>query len=371
MEKIIEKNNCTGCSACSNVCPKKAISMKISADGFLYPFIDDSKCIKCGLCEKKCPLNFKKNKSNNHCYVAYNKTINRLTEGCSSGGIFEIIANKVLDSGGVVIGALFENNELIHKAIYEKKELNKLKGSKYLQSDLKDIHSFIKNNVENKKILFVGTPCQVAGIKSICNHNNLITIDLFCHGVPSPKVFKKYIHDLELKYFKKIKSINFRDKKDGWENYFFTVEFKDGTTISEKHDSNVYMNLFLTDMILRKSCYNCNFKFGNKYSDITLGDFWGIKNVNEKMYQKNGVSAIIVNTGLGERIFDSIKDELFYEECDLDDIIGYNKSLICSPVKPQKREKLFKNIDKYNIYDLNHKYRKYSIITRIINKLFK
>lgn len=366
-----KRNMCTGCTACYTVCPKKAISMITDENGFKYPVIDEKKCVKCGLCEKVCPLNKNSNDSMNICYAAFNKNENDLLLGSSSGGIFELIANKFLENNGIVIGAAFENNTLIHKAVIKIDDLEQLKGSKYVQSDLNDIFSFIKNNISSNKILFIGTPCQVAGLKSICKNDNLFTIDLFCHGVPSPLLFSKYIQDLELKYFKKIEKINFRDKKDGWQDYYTSIWFDDGTSVSESHNDNVYMNLFLTDMDLRESCYNCKFKLGNKYSDLTLGDYWGIQNVNSKMFNKNGVSAVIINNVKGLDLFESIKNELKYEKSDVESIIKYNKSLIDSPLIPKNRDKLFRNINKYNIFELNSKFKNKSIFERLINKIIK
>ena len=200
MEEIVSKNKCTGCTACMNVCPKNAISMVTDKCGFKYPIIDEKKCIDCGLCKKTCPiLNKKNNLSINKCYAAYSKN-DEYSIHSSSGGIFPIIANYILDNNGIVIGAAFDKKmNLNHVAITKKKEIDKLRGSKYLQSDLGDIFKYVKENLKTKKILFVGTPCQIAGLKAYIknDYDNLICIDLICHGVPSPKLFQKYIKELE------------------------------------------------------------------------------------------------------------------------------------------------------------------------------
>ena len=321
MKSVIIDSKCTGCTTCINSCPKKAISFIEKNDGFKYPRIDENKCINCGICRKICPvLNTQKNESINKCYVAYNNNKEDRINA-SSGSIFSIIANYILDNGGIVVGAAFDkNNYLKHIAIEKKKDLQLLKKSKYIQSDLDHIFTYIKENIKKRKILFVGTPCQVAGIKRfIKNDNNLITIDLFCHGVPSPKLFKKYIRELEEENNDKLINYDFRDKSTGWDTYSNRAKFKNKEIITSKNQ-NEYMKLFLSDVALRESCYNCNFKLGNKYSDITLGDFWGIKRNYPEMYNKEGVSAVIINTKIGEVIFDIIKNQITYKDCKLEEI---------------------------------------------------
>lgn len=373
MEQIIDRNKCTGCTACMNICPKGAISFKEEYDGFKYPVIDQDKCIDCGLCKRTCPvLNTKSNDSLNNCYVGYNKDSNERLNA-SSGSLFSTIANYILDNNGIVVGAAFDkDNNLKHIAIDKKEDLNPLRKSKYIQSDLDYIFSYIKEQLKNKKVLFVGTPCQVAGIKSfIKNNDNLITIDLFCHGVPSHKLFEKYIKELEEKNNDKLVHYDFRDNSTGWDTYSNRAVFrkKDIKTISV---NNEYMKLFLSDIALRESCYNCNFKLCNKHSDITLGDFWGVKDKYPEMYNKEGVSAIIVNTELGNQVFNSIKNSIEYKECNLQDIISGNPSLQSSSVHPKNREMFFKDLNNYNIDYLCNKYiKKASLFRRLKNKIKK
>ena len=370
MEEIVSKNKCTGCTACKNICPKNAISMKVGYDGFLYPEIDQSKCINCGLCKKTCPvINTKSNESINKCYVGYAKDED-IRFNSSSGGIFTLLANYVLDNNGIVIGAAFdENNKLNHIAITNKEGLEKLRGSKYLQSGLNEIFSFVKDTVKTNKVLFVGTPCQVAGLKAFIknDYNNLICVDIICHGTPSPKLFDKYVKELESKNGKLL-NYNFRDNSTGWDSYSNTMKYED-KKVSERNNENKYMRLFLSNIALRQSCYNCNFKLGNKYSDITLGDFWGVKNYYPEMYNDKGVSCIIINTKLGTELFDNIKNICEYKECKLEEIVLGNPS-IKEPCKlPQKREEFFSEIDNYSINDLTNKYvKKSSIIKRIYRK---
>lgn len=371
MEEIVSKKMCTGCTACVNICPRKAIIMKVDSDGFKYPVIDQEKCINCGLCEKTCPvINTKSKDSLNICYVAYNKSfIERMNS--SSGSIFSLIANYILNNRGIVIGAAFDNNNhLRHIAIDKKEDLNPLRKSKYLQSDLNDIFKYIKDQTKTRRVLFVGTPCQVAGLKAFMkNNDNLITIDLCCHGVPSPKLFSKFVKELENKYNDKLINYDFRDNESGWDSYSNTFEFINNK-ISERNKENNYMRLFLANVALRESCYNCNFKLGNKYSDITLGDYWGIKNYYPEMYNKEGVSAIIINTENGKQIFNSICSDINYKKCTIDEITNGNPCLIESVKRPVNRDKFFNDIEKKSTNELVKKYiPKVSLLRRVKNKI--
>ena len=371
MEEIVDKKLCTGCTACMNNCPKGAISFKEGKDGFKYPVIDQDKCIDCGLCKRTCPvLNTKENESINKCYVGYNKDSNERLNA-SSGSVFSLIANYILDNNGIVVGAAFDdNNHLKHIAVEKKEDLNPLRKSKYLQSDLDNIFKYIKEQIKTKKVLFVGTPCQVAGIKAfIKKSDNLITIDLFCHGAPSPKLFEKYVKELEKINNDKLINYDFRDSSTGWDTYSNRATFKNREVVTDRK-KNEYMKLFLSDIALRESCFNCNFKLGNKYSDITLGDFWGIKNHYPEMYNKEGVSAIIINTELGKEIFNNIKDNIEYKECELDKIISGNPSLIHSSKRPEKRDIFFDELEETSIEILTKKYeKKVSLKRKIINKI--
>ena len=373
MKKILEKSKCTGCTACVSICPTQAITMKTDKTGFKYPVINQTKCIDCGLCKKTCPvINTESNSALNICYGAYCKDEKYLSNS-SSGGIFPLIADMILKENGIVIGAAFtENNELKHIAVSSETDLIKLKGSKYLQSDLHDIFTFIRKNVSNKKILFVGTPCQVAGLKRIVKNNqNLLCIDLICHGVPSPKLFAKYIKELETKYNDKLVMYDFRDKTTGWDTYSNTANFKTKKK-TELQIENKYMKLFLSNIALRESCFNCNFKLGNKYSDLTLGDYWGVQKYYPNMYNKNGVSAIIVNTDQGREIIDKIKSQLKYQECKLEEILEGNESLRLSSKKPLKWEKFFQEIDSLSIDKLSKKYiKRKSLIKKSLGKIKK
>lgn len=372
MEKIIDRTRCTGCTACAMICPKNAIIIQKDNEGFGYPIINQKKCIDCGLCKRTCPvLNTEKNAAINKCYVAYAKD-SKMSKGTSSGGIFSVIAKNVLENEGIVIGAAFnKNNELYHIAVNKNEDLDRLKGSKYLQSDLNNIFHYIKENINQKKILFVGVPCQVAGLKAFLqrDYKNLICIDLICHGVPSPKLFEKYLKELEELKKDKIVMYNFRDKSTGWDTYSNTIIFE-REKVKEPNTKNKYMRIFLSNAPLRESCFNCNFKLGNKYSDITLGDFWGVKKYYPEMYNKKGVSAVIINTENGTDIFEKIKDELEYKPCKIDEIINGNPSLTESARYYGKRLDFFRDLDKCSIRELEKKYvKKEKFIVKLKNRI--
>lgn len=371
MEKVLDRNRCMGCSACMNICPVGAISMIRDEEGFLHPEIDQSKCIKCGACKKTCPvINTHENETINECYACYSKD-DELKSKSSSGGIFGEVSNLVLENRGIVIGAAFdENNKLKHIAITKKEDLKLLQGSKYLQSDLKNMFKYIKENVNSKLILFVGTPCQVAGLKASLRQefDNLITMDIICHGVPSPKLFDNYVEYLESHEKEQLVNYNFRDKKTGWDTYSNTATFKSKKK-TQYANENDYMKLFLSDNALRKSCYNCNFKLGNKYSDITLGDFWGIKNVKAEMYDKKGVSAVVINTLKGKKMFEEITNNLVYEKCSINDIVKYNPSLKISSKRPIGRDTFFKDLDELSINALVKKYCHVKWINKVKTKI--
>ena len=374
MEKVLDKDKCTGCTACFNVCPKGAIEMIEDSDGFKYPVINQKKCINCGLCKKTCPvLNTENNLSINECYLAYNTDEKEILTS-SSGAIFPLLADYILKNDGIVIGAILNNAKLKHIAITKNKDLDKLKGSKYLQSDLGNIFTFIKERIKDKKILFVGTPCQVAGLKSFIKQDfdNLYCIDLVCHGVPTPKLFSKYIKELEDKNNSRLKNYNFRDKSTGWRTYSNAITFENKTIVKELASKNEFMNLFLSDNTLRESCYDCNFKLGNKYSDITLGDFWGVERFYPEINNSFGISAVIINTEKGKKIFNQIVDKIEYKHCKLEEITSGNTSLVKSALKTNKRKDFFRDLENKNINYLNKHYmKKISILSKIKNKLKK
>lgn len=298
---------CTGCGLCKAACPKQAISMKPKWFGFLYPSINEQ-CIHCNLCEKNCPIKDIKTQTVLDSYVGYTKDSIRLNE--SSGGVFSQVSKYVLSQNGIVFGAAFDKdwNVII---TYTETDITPMLGSKYVQADVKETYKECKEFLEQGRIvLYTGTPCQIYGLKGYLknDYDNLITIDIFCHGVPSPTIWQRYLKS----FGKEIISINFRDKRNSWETYNFTIKFKDGTEFTEPYNKNKYMMLFLENKILRKSCFYCDMRSNSK-ADISIGDAWGIQS---HLNDHKGLSDIIIHTEKGKKIIeilDIIKEKLSYD----------------------------------------------------------
>lgn len=309
---------CVGCSACYSACPTKAISMKMNTIGFLYPHIDDEKCISCQKCSNVCPvLQNKSKKSVDTPKIYYALADDKIREQASSGGIFPLIAQHFIKQNGIVCGALFnEKMELEHTCAFSQEELLPLYKSKYCQSHigniLKDIKTYLN---EGKKVLFCGTPCQVAGLQTyLCKeYDNLFTIDLFCHGVPSQKMLLDFIK--EKVKDKEIKGISFRNKSNGWKNsvYHIDVQLTDGTQ-EQIFENNYYIKGFLENLTLRPSCYQCKFNLFPRKGDLSIGDAWDSEWLPANRDRELGISLVSINSRKGGEIFDMIKTNLEYEK---------------------------------------------------------
>ena len=350
---VTSKSKCTGCMACFNCCPNGAIEIVENAEGFKYTRINEDKCIKCGLCKKICPINKKYNEQykNVEFYAAFNKNAEDRIKS-SSGGIMSLLAKNILQKQGIVYGATLEDKKVRHIRIDNIKDLPRIMGSKYLQSEIGDIYRKVKDDLEqNKQVLFTGTPCQIEGLKSYLNeeYDNLLCVSIICHGVPSPRIFEKYINEKEINEKKKIKNINFRDKKDGWHNYSIAYEYTNDKNVIP-FTSDTYMNAFLSNLILRESCYNCQMRFKNKNTaDMIIGDYWGIENVFPEMDDNKGISAVIINSEKGKELFEEIKSNIIHKLTNLEDIVKANPCLVDSTKYTKKREKFFDMIKKNEI----------------------
>ena len=305
---ISEKRDCCGCAACIQICPNQCISFKEDKHGFRYPEVNSSKCLDCKLCEKVCPvLNQRSPKAPIAVFAGINSD-DEIRSKSSSGGVFTSLAEYVIKSGGVVFGAGFDCDwEVEHIYIETENDLHKLRGSKYLQSRIGN--TFIKTREflnQGRTVLFSGTSCQIAGLKRYLRKEyiNLITVDVVCHGVPSPLVWREYLnfllqrHESVLK--EDIKTISFRDKVTGWKNYSITMTaFDDNVMFHETHNKNLVMRLFLANLSLRPSCFKCPAKQGKSHSDITLADYWGIERFHPEIDDDKGTSMLLVNTDKG------------------------------------------------------------------------
>ena len=358
MIKIIRKEQCCGCSACLHICPKRSISFIEDKEGFLYPQVDTSTCIDCGLCEKVCPvLNQDEERKPLQVYAAKH-TDDEIRMKSSSGGIFTLLAEHIIDKGGVVFGARFnENWEVVHDYTETKEGLAPFRGSKYVQSNIgnsyKQVEDFLKTG---REVMFTGTPCQVAGLKKYLrkDYANLLTVDFVCHGVPSPMVWRKYLEEeiarqgddansvlASSKVSPVVTGVNFRDKSTGWKKFSFVLNFSKASAegeqnivLSSVYTDNAYMNAFLSDLSLRPSCYVCPAKAGKSGADITIGDFWGIENAMRKVDDDKGVSLLIINSARDCQFSDLGCDVI---SVDLEAGIGSNLSYRYSVALPVNR----------------------------------
>ncbi len=346
---VCSKNKCTGCSACLNICPVNAIKFVENKEGFLYPEIDLDKCIHCNKCRNTCIALHPKLTSSKaeECY-AVKAISDEVRKTSSSGGVFHYLAMKILEDNGVVYGAELKNFKVEHIRITDEKDLIKIKGSKYAQSNLKNIFQQVQKDLkDNKKVLFSGTPCQIQGLKKYLLHDyeKLYTVSVICHGVMSNKVLQKRIKEFEQQYETKITDIKFRSKINGWDKA--SIEY-----ISQRINkaypfaNDTLMNLYNSNFILRESCYNCSAKgLENNIADIILGDYWGIYHVHREMLDNLGVSAVIIKTKKGQQLYNKIREKIIATETDIQNIIKYNPAIIESVERPLERSRIFNDIE--------------------------
>lgn len=348
MIDIKSKESCCGCTACMNACPKKCISMKEDEEGFKYPHIDKSKCIRCGLCERTCPIikQIISNEKNHKAYAIRSKEKEILSTS-TSGGFFTDLANYVFDNNGVVVGASYENGIVKHILIDSKERelLYKLRGSKYVQSELGSVFTSIKEYlVKGRIVCFSGTPCQVNGLLKYLNkkYDNLITVDVICHGVPSPKLFKKYIEYQESKYNSKIKELNFRNKTYGYHSGTMKIVFENNKNYCGSARTDYMLKSFFSEISSRPSCYSCKFKCDNHPSDFTIFDCWNAKRLVATLDDDDrGYTNLFVNTQKGEEVFSIIKNKYYYYVVDKEKAIKYDGIMVRNSAKPNKNRNLF------------------------------
>lgn len=364
MIQIKDKKDCCGCSACVQKCPKQCISLEEDNEGFLYPIVDKESCIDCGLCEKVCPvLHQGEPHKPLQVYAARNKD-EEIRRQSSSGGIFTLLAEKVIQEGGVVFGARFDEQwEVRHDYTETVEGLAAFRGSKYVQSRMEDNYRkaemFLK---QGRKVLFSGTPCQVAGLKRFLRkeYENLLTVDFICHGVPSPGVWRKYLKETVARMCDKnsvstdpismedahVESISFRDKSSGWKKYSFALNLsatnrsgaKNTVSLYEVFLQNTFMKGFLANLYLRPSCYACAAKCGKSESDITIGDLWGSSAIVGNDDDDRGTSLVLISKDRCK-----VDASLWMKEIDYQAILTYNSSIERSVRIPKERASFYAN----------------------------
>lgn len=320
MINIKNKKRCCGCEACVQVCPKRCISFTEDEKGFYYPLVNKIVCIDCKLCEIVCPFINPTAPSFPAKLIAAINPNEYIRENSSSGGIFTMLAEATINNGGVVFGASFDENwEVKHKFTDSVDGLRAFRGAKYVQSRIgesfREVKTFLNKGLN---VLFSGTGCQIAGLRLFLRkeYDTLSTIEIACHGVPSPAVWRTYLNNMTKGNVHKISSINFRDKRNGWKEYGVSIT-TDKDEIYERCSTNLYMQTFLKDLCLRPSCTNCPSKYGASGSDIIIGDFWGVESLRPEIYDNHGCSVVIVNTARGERLIGQLNIngiEITYDE---------------------------------------------------------
>lgn len=358
MQRIIDnEDSCSGCHACFSVCPVGCIQMEPNKEGFLYPIINQELCINCGLCQRTCDIVNEK-RDTEIVPTAYAVVSNNEEErlNSSSGGVFALLCRNVLAENGIIFAVEFNAKEkrIQHVGIELHEDIYKLQGAKYAQSVIGDVFHQVKKNLEEDRlVLFVGTPCQIAGVDAFLGkrYNNLILVDFICHGVPSQKLMMKYLNQFVKEDFTGVR-INFRDKKFGWQYYSFLIE-KDNKTIYRKiSKEDRYLCAFIKNKILRKSCYKCNHKTLDRKSDITLGDFWGISSIAPEMNDDKGTSLILVHTEKGQKLIRQIEPSAKVRKVDTQIAIKHNPSAVKTAPMPKVRETIYDEIDKTSIKDI-------------------
>lgn len=360
-------NSCHGCWACANVCPVNAVSMVENAEGFLYPRVDEDKCSECGSCMRACPALHHPHPLDRSLepatWAAWSHNLEE-RKNSSSGGVFSVLAQHTLQRGGVVFGAGFGKDwELQHLAVEQTEDLHLLQGAKYLQSQIGDAYKKAKAFLgEKQPVMFTGTPCQIAGLYGYLEHKEhpgLLTCEVICHGVPSPKLFRKYKNEVLQTLGGNLEKINFRDKHLGWRSYSLLFESSSKQTHYECHRTDDFMRLFLSNICLRKCCSTCEYSHSPRVADITLGDYWNIADAHPELPDNNlGVSVVICNSANGNYWLEKIKYKLFLTSSTFSKAVAGNKNLVTPSVEHKKRSEFFSVIDKQSIASLRVKFCK-------------
>jgi len=334
--------------------------MQDDAEGFWYPKADYSSCISCGKCVKVCPtINKIEPGKEPTGYACYNKD-EAIRLASSSGGVFSLLSRNILEKGGIVFGVGFDEDfNVVHSFVEAEAELANFRGSKYVQSRIGDSYKQVKKFLkEDKSVLFTGTPCQIAGLKSFLgkDFDNLICVDNVCHGVPSPKVWQKYLEVIQLKMSSKLLAYSFRDKSIGWKEYTAKANFENNKEIVLKRHRDLFSRVFIRDIALRPSCHACAFKGKQRHGDLTLADFWGGDKMHPDMDDNKGLSLVLLNSEKGQKIFEEITRQLAFEKTDVEKALNYNLSALKSTKENPSREPFFFDLDNLDFARLIKKY---------------
>lgn len=360
---------CVGCHACQVVCPHNAISMTADASGFLYPVVDLEECTECGRCTRACPvLNPPPANSLPEAYACM-ACDDALREGSSSGGVFGLLGQQVVDAGGVVFGAVLDESlDVVHDWAESDESLSRLRRSKYVQSRMGDTYRRVRGALKSdRKVLFSGTPCQVAGLKSYLgrDYGQLLCVDIVCHGVPSPRVWNRYLEHLEGLYQSKPVTAAFRRKDEGWREFSLAVGFDSGAEHRMTLREDPFLRAFLSDVCLRPSCHACRFKGLERSADITLADFWGVERVAPEMDDDRGTSLVLVHSAAGREAFGGVGEALVSKSVSVEAAITHNAAAVRSARLNPRSAEFYKHLDSMAFDKLVEKYCSRSLAHRI------
>lgn len=342
------RNLCCGCGVCSQICPKDAISLEKNSMGFYYPVINEENCIHCGICVKKCQCLsdriFISTKEEPEVYAAVHKDLHRLKDSSSGGAAF-VLAEYILEQQGVAFGAVYNDAmDIVHKKIELKEDLWRLQGSKYAQSKIGKTYQQVEECLKNgRKVLFTGTPCQIGGLYHFLGRDypELYTMDIICYGVASPGIFKDYITWKENKTNGKIIHINFRNKLDKWGSSITEILYSNRKSLYRYSDEDEWYQTFISHAATRESCHFCKYTNLQRMSDITVGDFWGIKKFKPDLECSRGISKVLLNTDKGKLLFESISNNITVDKMELKSAVRPN--LLHPPSRNERREKFFED----------------------------
>ena len=374
--KLAKSYVCTGCQACKVECPKMAITMIKENDGFLIPFINQELCVKCHRCESICP-------ANNYVFTAptVSKAIimksknEEVRMSSSSGGIFTHLANYIIKIGGYVVGAAFSEDfhSVKHVMIDDIDDIPRLRGSKYLQSDVGEIYRQVQNKLHaDKYVLFSGTGCQIAGLRAYLkrDYEKLFLVDVVCHGVPSQDFWSRYLGEIENIHRGKANSVNFRSKKIGWEEFGLEKKKKKNVYFKELKD-DPYLTIFQRNLSLREACYYCKYKSVTGIADLSIGDLWGADQIDSEFNDNKGISFILINSNKGQELIDTIKDKTMHKEINLNDAIAQNRNIAHPSIMPTDRSQFFADLNSKHFSLVLKKYTSISSKERIKRVLDK
>ncbi len=347
--KILPEEKCIGCGLCVISCPQQCIMMRRNREGFLYPVINTEECISCKRCEEVCSRRQQAKQTENKALFAAKNKCENDRNNSSSGGVFILLAERILEMGGSVCGATYDDQfKVCHRIVSSKEELSSLCGAKYSQSTFYHCVNDIRKSLqEDNWVLFVGTPCQVEALSFLLSEEekeHLLLVDFVCHGVPSPLVLEQYFEELKTHYADggNIISVNMRDKETGWSRYSYcmNIQFDNGTSYKMINGEDPFLRGFVSNLYLRKTCENCTNKKTNRASDLTLGDFWGAWDITPEFDDNKGISLLVVHTDKGNAFWHSIQDAFETIVVSEEQITAKNPSITDSS-KPHENKSLF------------------------------